>query len=100
MRLHPGWILSFGQDLEHLVVRQEEETSEVETFLLQIVVQTLHDLVEETVALSHLLQHSWHRGGVKHLRGEIVETSVIWLKFAVICSNLVVWQPCFVTLRA
>ena len=41
VRLHASGVLGLRQDLKHLVVGEEEEAREVETFLLQVVVETL-----------------------------------------------------------
>ena len=55
MRLNSGRIFCLRQNLEHFVVGQEEESSEVETLLFQVVVEPLHDLVQQIIAVFHLL---------------------------------------------
>ena len=42
MGLNAGRVFGLGEDLQELVVGEEEETREVETFLLQVVIQTLN----------------------------------------------------------
>ena len=46
MRLYTHRILGLGQNLQHLVIGQEEEAREEETFLLQVGVQTFVDFVQ------------------------------------------------------
>ena len=64
MRLNSGWVLGFGQNLQQLVIRQEEEASKEKTLLLQIVVQALLNVFQKVVGLSKLDQHSFLVGGL------------------------------------
>jgi hypothetical protein len=59
MRLHTGWVLGFAQNLEHFVVGKEEKASKEETFLLEIVVETLENGLELRVRRLQCLQDAW-----------------------------------------
>lgn len=68
VRLDAHRVLRLGQDLEHLVVREEEEAREEEPLLLEIRVEALVDAVEQRVALAQLLEQSRVRRGHQHRR--------------------------------
>ena len=61
VRLYSEWVFGFGEDFEHLVVGEEEESRKEETLLFEVSVEAFVDLVEEIVAVDQLLQKSSNR---------------------------------------
>ena len=63
----PGGIFGLREDLQQLVIGEEEEAGEEEAFLLQIVVQTLQDQLQEPIGFLQFLQHHVYGHHCEHM---------------------------------
>jgi len=69
MGLHSSWVLGLGEDLKHLVIREEEEPWKEQPLLLEVGIQPLQDLVQEVVATTQLVKETRLGRGRKDLVG-------------------------------
>ena len=58
VRLDSSWVFGLRQNLQKLIVREEVEPREGGSFRLQILAESLLDLVQQFVALSEVLQQT------------------------------------------
>ena len=69
MGLHSSWVLGLGEDLQHLIVREEEEPWKEQALLLKVGIEPLQDLVQEVVAAAQLVKETGLGGGGQDLVG-------------------------------
>lgn len=60
----PHWILRLGQDFQKFIIRQEEESGKVESFLLQVIIESLMSnkwWMHSRATYYRLLPHIWKK---------------------------------------
>lgn len=56
----PAWILGFTQNLQQLLIGQEEEPGEVESLLLQVLIEPSLDQLQQLRGLTETLKDLVH----------------------------------------